>query len=83
MRQPKRVRSKTRLKLQAAIRNLVNAEVNDSWKGGGDPEMIPIYEVRLKHAKKYLAELLDKIEPHLRSLDNEKVDPLKQKVSFE
>ena len=41
-------------KVRAAVRGLVKAEVADSWKGGGDPEDIPLIEERLKHAKQKL-----------------------------
>lgn len=39
-------------KLQRAIRRLVRAEVNYSWKGGGDPENIPYLTQELKLARK-------------------------------
>lgn len=48
-------------KLNGLIHKLIQAEVTDSWKGGGDPQDIPIIEAELKIArlqvKKYLQEL--------------------------
>lgn len=47
--------------LQAAIRRLVRAEINNSWKGGGDPDYIPLIEKELKSAKRSLRNIIDKI----------------------
>jgi hypothetical protein len=38
-------------KLKRAIRQLVLAEIADSWKGGGYPEDIPIIEEELRRAR--------------------------------
>lgn len=51
---------KTRLK--AAIDRLIEAEVQDSWKGGGDAESIPHIEEELVEAKKALNLILKEIK---------------------
>lgn len=38
-------------KLKYAIRQLVRAEIADSWKGGGYPEDIPIIEEEMRRAR--------------------------------
>lgn len=45
-------------KLQRLIKNLVQAEIADSWKGGGDLADIPIIEAELLLAKSRLAQYL-------------------------
>ena len=45
-------------KLRKAIQRLVDAEVADSWKGGGDPADIPFIEQELELAKMYLEIIL-------------------------
>ena len=42
---------KQKFKLMRAVRRLVDAELNDSWKGGGDPADIPDVEKELVLAK--------------------------------
>lgn len=37
--------------LRYAIRQLVRAEVADSWKGGGYPEDVPLIEEELRRAR--------------------------------
>lgn len=42
---------KQKFKLMRAVRRLVDAELNDSWKGAGDPADIPAVEKELTLAK--------------------------------
>lgn len=44
--------------LRGAIKRLVDVEVADSWKGGGDPEDWPAIEAELKVAKHELKSVL-------------------------
>jgi hypothetical protein len=38
-------------KLREAVKRLVKAEIDDSWKGGGDPDDIPGIERELELAR--------------------------------
>ena len=44
--------------LKVAIQELVDAEVADSWKGGGDPADIPIIEAELKACRIVVSALI-------------------------
>ena len=44
--------------IKRAIRRLIRAEVDDSWKGGGDPIYIPDIEKELRSARASLSNLL-------------------------
>ena len=46
--------------LKVAIRKLVLAEIANSWKGGGNPEDIPIIEEDLLNARLRVTSLLNK-----------------------
>ena len=41
-----------RQRLRRVVRELVAAEIADSWKGGGDPVDIPYIEARVKVARR-------------------------------
>jgi hypothetical protein len=44
-----------------AIKNLVQAEVADSWKGGGKPEDMPLIENRLKRAQYHMLRTINEL----------------------
>lgn len=48
--------------LRRAVRRLVQAEVANTWKGGGDPADIPLVERELKAARKHYETVLKRIE---------------------
>jgi hypothetical protein len=48
-------------KLRRAIRRLVRAEIANSWKGGGDPEDIPVIGEELHAAKTRLSVLITQL----------------------
>ena len=50
-----------RNKLVRRINKLIKAEIEDSWKGGGDPADIPIIEVEVKFARERLMHELDRL----------------------
>lgn len=51
-----------RKRLLRAITNYVNASINESWKGGGDPADIPEIDERLKIRKEQMMKVIDSIE---------------------
>lgn len=50
-------------KLRRAISRYVNARLDDSWKGGGDPDDIPRIEAALKAAAKQLDTVIRQVFP--------------------
>jgi hypothetical protein len=50
-----------RRRLMRAIKNLVQAEVADSWKGGGKPEDMPLIENRLKRAQYHMLRTINEL----------------------
>lgn len=44
--------------LRRQIRNLVAAEVDDSWSGGGDPDDTPAIAARLRKHRKAVNDLI-------------------------
>lgn len=54
--------------IQRAVRQLVKAEVNDSWKGGGNPADIPIIEMELKETKARFHRLLNRLTEPTQSI---------------
>lgn len=46
------------LELKRRIKRLIDAEVADSWKGGGDPDDWPEIEKELRAARKSLNQFL-------------------------
>lgn len=44
--------------LRAAIKRLIQAEIKDSWKGGGDPADFPAIEAELADARAELKDVL-------------------------
>lgn len=48
--------------LRAAIRRLVEMEVADSWKGGGDPADWPAIEAALEEARAELRDVLAHVD---------------------
>lgn len=50
--------------LKAAIKNLVAAEVADSWKGGGDPADIPFIKADLRAARTRVETYVNKLTEH-------------------
>ena len=53
-----RPRAPTRARIQKVIDRLIKAEIEDSWKGGGDPEDIPEIEKELRRARASFEKLL-------------------------
>lgn len=47
--------------LKAAVRRLVRATVNHSWRGSGNPEDVSEIEAELKAAKKSYKKLVEKL----------------------
>ena len=52
---------KERDRLVRAIERYARARVDNSWKGGGDPDDIPRIERRLKRASADLNKLIDEL----------------------
>lgn len=50
--------------LKAAIKNLVSAEVANSWKGAGDPADIPFIEADLRAARTRVETYINKLTEH-------------------
>lgn len=48
--------------IRAAVKRLINAEVADSWKGGGDPADIPYIEQELEIAQMKFDALMGKLK---------------------
>lgn len=48
--------------IRAAVKRLIDAEVADSWKGGGDPADIPYIEQELEIARMKFDSLMGKLE---------------------
>lgn len=48
--------------IKAAVQRLVDAEVADSWKGGGDPADIPYIEQELEIARMKFDSLMGKLK---------------------
>lgn len=48
--------------IRAAVQHLIDAEVADSWKGGGDPADIPYIEQELEIARMKFDSLMSKLE---------------------
>lgn len=61
--------AKQAFKLKKLILQRINAEIADSWKGGGDPDDWDAIERRLRDAKRklkaYIEELTDVVDPVL------------------
>lgn len=47
--------------LKGAITHLVNAAVNDSWSGAGDPADVPIFAAELETAKLRVDAMITKL----------------------
>lgn len=52
-------RPPTRARIDKVVQRLIKAELEDSWKGGGDPEDIPDIELELRRAKRAYEKLLE------------------------
>jgi alanine-alpha-ketoisovalerate/valine-pyruvate aminotransferase len=50
-----------RKRLMRAIKNLVKAEIENSWKGGGNPDDIPAIENRLKRAQYHMLRTINEL----------------------
>lgn len=61
-----------RLQLVAAKKRLVEAEVADSWKGGGDPIDTPEIELELERARNAFERLLLRLEKPSKDEENSK-----------
>jgi hypothetical protein len=48
-------------KLVELIQELVKAEIQDSWKGGGDPLDVPIIEEELREAQENLSNYIEEL----------------------
>lgn len=47
--------------IRLAVRRLIDAEVADAWKGGGDPDDIPDIEFELREARAQFEDCLKEI----------------------
>lgn len=57
----------TRKRLMHYIKQVIDTEIADSWKGGGDPRDEPEIEERLKKAHIALQKALDRHDEDLRN----------------
>jgi hypothetical protein len=48
-------------RLLSAIQNYAQCKVEDAWKGGGDPTLIPLIESNLEGATRKLHALVDQL----------------------
>jgi hypothetical protein len=59
---PKVKRPPTRARIDKVVQRLIKASVEDSWKGGGDPDDWDEIELELKRAKRAYEKLLEEFK---------------------
>lgn len=49
-------------RLKRAVKRLVRAAINESWKGGGDPADVPAINLEMRRAKEEYKAALEEVQ---------------------